>query len=366
MKRKALAIVLSCVLAFSGVLGMVGCSGGAGAAAKDVTDLVYAANTDTDGLDESYAVPEEVTGVAPTIGALTQITAMLCGDESKVAAAPTAQISDRFKSVISSYEAGNPDGYDSTSVEDIIASGAQVAYGPVALFSDEQKQQLSDAGVTFIPMSNLGTVDGICACTELIGAILGDEEYARAQEFTAYWKGNVSDAQERTSGLSDDEKPTVLNLSYSNGAFGCESGETMIGTYIEAAGGVNVAKDYSVVSSGGQNGGATLDEEQIVDWNPDYILCYSTECTEQVLNDDALASVTAVKNGDVYTVPTGLYLWSVRSGEGALMAPWVGTIINAELFEDVDMVSMTQDFFKTYYGYDLSTEDAESILQGTW
>ena len=140
----------------------------------------------------------------------------------------------------------------------------------------------------------------------------------------------------------------------------------MIGSYIAAAGGKNVSANYSIKSTGGQNGGASVDEEQIVKWNPDYIITYSTEATAQVQNDKALASVTAVKKGHVYTCPKGLYLWSVRSGEGALMTPWIGTIINHKLFSDVNMTKMTQTFFKQYYRYALSDADTAKILQGTY
>lgn len=374
--RRVVLTGLSCALAFSCVGTLAACSSTSGSSTtSSSTEATATADTSSDTRTVTvdgtgYTIPSEVTKVAPTIGALAQVTMMLSPTEGKVAAASTSQISDQFKEVLSAYSQGNPNNYDSSDVEQIIQSGAQVAYGPSSTFSDEQKQQLSNAGVTFIPMDNLTTVDGICDTTLAIGQILGGDSVQRAQDFVDYWKANTEDAQNRTANLSDDQKPTVLNLSYSNGAYTTEAGASLISSYIEAAGGVSLSKDYTSSTQGGGGGkgkgGATVDEEQIVTWNPDYIITYSADATQAVLGDAALADVTAVKEGHVYTSPKGLYLWSVRSGEGAMMAQWLGTKINPDLFSDVDMTQMVKDFFKNYYNYDLSDNDAQAVLDGTY
>ena len=155
-------------------------------------------------------------------------------------------------------------------------------------------------------MDNITTVDGICDTTLAIGTILGGDAETRAEEFVQYWKSNTEDAESRTANLTDDEKPTVLALAYSNGSWTTETGQSMITSYIEAAGGTSLSKDYTAQESSGGGrgkGGAVVDEEQIVSWNPDYIITYSTEATDALLSDAALADVTAIKEGHVYTSP---------------------------------------------------------------
>lgn len=368
--KRLLGFLLSTLLVMGSVFTLAGCQGAASSSSSPSVTVSQSSTAATravktqDGTE--YTVPSTVNKVAPTIGALAQITEMLGNGTSKISAAPTQQISEKFKSVLSAYVASNPNNYDSTNVEQIIQSGAQVAFGPSRVFSDEQKAQLQAANVVFVPMDSLSSVDDICNTTLLIGQILGSDEEKVAQQFVSYWKANISDAQARTASLKDSDKPSVLNLSYSNGAWTTESGSSLIGSYIEAAGGVNVVKDYSVQSQGGPSGGAAVDEEQIVAWNPDYIITYSAEATQQIMNSATLKSVKAVQQGHVYTSPKGLYLWSVRSGEGALMAPWLGTIIHPDLFNNVDMTKMTQSFFKTYYAYALNDEDTQKVLQGTY
>lgn len=311
---------------------------------------------------DDYAIPEEVTGVAPVIGALVQLTAMVSVGENKIAAAPSGLINEHLSVLINQGSANNPARYDSTSAHDIIQSGAQVAYGPSGFFPESELEKLKEANVTYLPMDNLNSMEGICATAELIGAILGEEEQARAREVTAYWKGEVADAQNRTAQLKKAQRPTVLNLALGESGYTCEPGETMIGAYIEAAGGRNVVKDYKGVAE--RN--TPITSKQIEKWNPSCILAYSYDVANELLRDPLLKDTTAVRTGSIYVVPKSMYLWSVRSGEGALMPAWIGTCINPELFTDVDMNKKVRAFFKRFYEMDISTREAELILGASW
>jgi iron complex transport system substrate-binding protein len=82
------------------------------------------------------------------------------------------------------------------------------------------------------------------------------------------------------------------------------------------------------------------------------------------MNDPALATVPAVKNGKVYTEPEGTYPWSVRSAEGVLMPVFLGTILHPDKFADLSLADVTKTFYKDYYGYDLSQEQLDAILAG--
>ena len=100
MKRKLTAVVLCIALGALCVTGLSACGGGSAKATKDVTDLVVAANPEGTELAESYIVPENVDAIAPCIGSMVQLSAMLTVGDSKIAAAPIAQISDEFKEVL--------------------------------------------------------------------------------------------------------------------------------------------------------------------------------------------------------------------------------------------------------------------------
>ncbi|MDR1581456.1 MAG: ABC transporter substrate-binding protein [Synergistaceae bacterium] len=208
-------------------------------------------------------IPAEVTKAAPLIGAFAQMTEMLTAGSGKISAAATNNISDYFKQVFPDYVKSNPNNYNSSAVEDLIASGTQVVYGPDSFFSDDQKRQLASANIAYVAINNIRNVDGMCESFGIIGSILGPEEEKRAADFVDYYRGNIGLAKLRTDGVKD--KLRFLSVFYSADTYTTINGKDICNEYIEAAGGINVAKDYMP-----KTGGNTLivDAEQIVAWNP--------------------------------------------------------------------------------------------------
>ena len=325
------------------------------------TEEQAATRTVTDSNGNEVTIPAQVERVAPTMGAFAQATEMFCAGNGKIAAASNKQISDAFKAVFTDYNESNPNSYDSSSVEDLIAADVQVVYGPASVYSDEQLEQLRQAGIAVVALNKLSTVEDMCNNFLTIGEILGDEEYARAQQFVEYYKQSISDAQQRASKLTDAQKHTVLQMNVSGDQYVCADDKDISNAYYEAVGAKNVAAGYEGAQSGQYR---SVDAEQIVKWNPEYIVTMNTNVKDQILSDSALADVDAVKNGNVYVCPTALYLWCVRSAEGALMAPWLGSVMYPELYADQDMQQVLQDFYKNFYNTELSDADAQNILSG--
>lgn len=325
------------------------------------TEEQAATRTVTDSNGNEVTIPAQVERVAPTMGAFAQATEMFCAGNGKIAAASNKQISDAFKAVFTDYNESNPNSYDSSSVEDLIAADVQVVYGPASVYSDEQLEQLRQAGIAVVALNKLSTVEDMCNNFLTIGEILGDEEYARAQQFVEYYKQSISDAQQRASKLTDAQKHTVLQMNVSGDQYVCADDKDISNAYYEAVGAKNVAAGYEGAQSGQYR---SVDAEQIVKWNPEYIVTMNTNVKDQILSDSALADVDAVKNGNVYVCPTALYLWCVRSAEGALMTPWLGSVMYPELYADQDMQQVLQDFYKNFYNTELSDADAQNILSG--
>lgn len=306
-------------------------------------------------------IPAVVTRAAPVIGAFAQMTEMLTAGGGKIVAAATNNVSDYFKQVFPDYVESNPNDYNSTSVEDLVAAGAQVAYGPSQLFSDDQKAQLTEAGIPFVPINNIATVEGMCNAFLIIGEILGEAEYARAEEFVEYYTGNINACTALTTDVADEDKVTMLSLFYSADAYTTINGGDICNEYIEAAGGINLAKDYSPAAG---SSSLTVDAEQIVAWNPQFIMTSNQAGKEAILADPALATVDAVVNGNVGVCPYGVYLWSVRSGEGSMLPLWLGTQMYPELYAEVDMAAVVKEFFNYWYNYDISDDEIASTLAG--
>ncbi|MGD9474271.1 MAG: ABC transporter substrate-binding protein [Eubacteriaceae bacterium] len=352
MKKKKFLVSFTLLALFVSIC-LGGCS------QSTTTEATTRTVTDSEGVEIEVAA--DITKAAPAIGAFAQMTEIVAGP-GKIAAAATNNISDTFTKVFPDYLESNPENYDSGSVESIIASGSQVVYGPDSVFSDEQKAQLEEAGIPFVAINNIKDVEGMCDSFLIIGDIFGEEGTQKAQNFVDYYQGNIQTAEDLTASVADTDKVSIMCLRYSGGAYSTINGQDICNEYFEAAGGINVAKDYTADSSGT---GLTINQEQIVAWNPQVIMAFTQSAKEAILADPTLSDVDAVKDGKVYVCPYGVYNWSVRSGEGAMLPLWLGTIMYPDLFANIDMNQVVKDFFNDYYSYDITDGEIETVLAGS-
>lgn len=367
--RGVIAVMAACALA----LAMVGCAGGGSGQSSSTRTVIAADGTQVE-------IPAQVTKVAPTIGALAEVTMIVSKGDPVISAAATQQITDKFKQYFPRYSEGNPNDYSAQSVEDLIASGTQVVFGVQSMYSDDQLDQLEQAGIAFVPINSVSTVDELCDATELIGEILGGDYQQQAQKFSTYWKQQLSDAQNATASVSS--KQTILEAMYNSGSFTTVNSSDIMNEYFEAAGLTNVAADLQKSSAGsngqssGSNGqnsgnkgsggaqGIAIDAESIAQMNPEWIITNSQEGKEALMSNPALSKVTAIANNHVLVSPQGAYLWIVRSGEGAMVPMWLVSQVYPDLAGSYDAKTAVKDFFKEFYSYDLDDAAVEGILAG--
>jgi iron complex transport system substrate-binding protein len=230
-----------------------------------------------------------------------------------------------------------------------------VVYGPV--FSDEVKAQLEAAGIAVITIDKFGTPDEMMSVITLIGDILGDDSPAKAEAFNTFYAATIADVERRVADVPDAERVKTLNLRVGGDGYSTVSGTDISSAYVTSAGGTVVSADFDAANS-------AVGAEQIIAWAPEVIFTMGRSARDQIMNDPALATVPAVKNGKVYTEPEGTYPWSVRSAEGVLMPVFLGTILHPDKFADLSLADVTKTFYKDYYGYDLSQEQLDAILAG--
>ncbi|ALJ21589.1 ABC transporter substrate-binding protein [Microbacterium sp. No. 7] len=308
-----------------------------------------ATRTVTDQYGTRIEIPADVQRVAPTIGAFGHITAVVGAADKIVATIPSLG-EGLFHEV---WPQANPDGHDTANVEEIIASGAQVVYGPNV--TEEVTAQLEAAGIVVITIDRFGTPDEMMTAIELIGDIVGDNGPARASAFTDFYAETIADVEDRVAGA---EPVKVLNLRVGGDGYRTVGGNDISSAYAASAGG-------DVVSADVDSPDGTVGAEQILAWAPEVIFTMGRAAREQIVADPALASVPAVQNGAVFTEPSGTYPWSVRSAEGVLMPVFLGTILHPEAFADLSLAEVTQAFYERFYGYELSDEQTAAVLAGS-
>jgi len=321
---------------------------------------VLASETRTvkDSNGQTVTIAAKIDRVAPSIPAFAQMTEMLTRGGGKISAAYTRSITPYFKKIFPDYLRSNPKNYDCSSIEDLVAARTQVVFGPSSRYSDDQIKQLETLGIPFVALNNIRDVEGMCESYLTIGEILGETEAARAREFVEYYRGNLAEATRRTTDVPENERVRVLSLFFAGAALTTINQNDICDEYIRSAGGVNVAGDYMRMSQGRVN----IDQEAIVNWDPEVIIVNSPEALKELMTLPGLTGVSAIKNNRVHKCPFGIFLWSVRSGEAAMLPLWLGTIMYPERFADIDMKKVVTDFFSEYYNHQLNSEGVERVL----
>lgn len=225
---------------------------------------------------------------------------------------------------------------------------------------DANANKISSLGIPVVQL-NFTTFDTMKKCISLTGEILGEDATKRADKYNNYLDDKVKMVKDITSKIPDAQKPKVLHVE-SLSPIGVDGSKTIINEWIEAAGGVNAAKDVT-------GNMKEVSIEQVMQWNPDIIIFGANGASGKVnpvstlLNDPNWQKIAAVKNGKVYQNPTGAFLWDRYSCEEALQVQWAAKTIHPDKFKDLDIAAETKNFYKTFLNYDLTSEDVDKILK---
>ena len=191
---------------------------------------------------------------------------------------------------------------------------------------------------------------------------MGDEELAAAEKYNELLDSNIAMVQERTSALSEDDKQTVYYMdSRFNDAYHTVGTGEIQESWITCAGGILATKD----DFEGRN--LEITAEKLLEIDPDIIVIGAqtqADVYEMLMNDAVLSELSAVKSGNVYRLPQGIFPWCRTGPEAAIQVIWAGQFLHPELFEDIDMKTVAKDFYKEFYGTDVSDEYIEEIMAG--
>jgi len=195
----------------------------------------------------------------------------------------------------------------------------------------------------------------------IAGDALGPDEKAAAGRFCAYFDSNVAYVRARTDALPASRRPRVLYVHGSSHGTSTEGKGTLVQSWIEAAGGRNIAADSGFEGMGNNN---VVPMEQILRWNPQVVVCMTEKIRQEILGNPQWACVQAVRDGKVFVNPKGIFFWCTRGADEAMQVLWAAKTIHPELFADLDLVARTKSFYQRFYRYDLTKDQALLMLEG--
>lgn len=105
--------------------------------------------------------------------------------------------------------------------------------------------------------------------------------------------------------------------------------------------------------------------EQVIHWNPQVIVVNEEGVEELMLTSPRWSDITAVREGRVYKMPTGISRWGhPGSLETPLALLWIIKTVYPRYGYSIDMRREARYFYKKFFNYPLTEEDLDKILNG--
>lgn len=231
-------------------------------------------------------------------------------------------------------------------------------------FVQEAAEQLqNETGIPVVsircPSSNF-IDENWYAALRLTAELVGRED--RCEELLRYIDGCKADLAERSSAVDEDSKPTVYTGAVTfSGAHGFAGTYANFGPFL-AIGAKNVADETDEASA------FEVDLEKVVVWDPDIIFLDPGNMNlvngEYASNPDFFHSLTAVQNGEIYTMPS-FNNYSTNITYCLMDAYFAGKVLYPDQFADVDMRTKGNEILTEFLGTAFFDEmEADGLYYG--
>lgn len=216
---------------------------------------------------------------------------------------------------------------------------------------------LRQAGLPVVEMK-FTDFDSMKRSLRTTAQVLGTPQAAkRAEDYIHYLDNHLQTIASKTESLAVQQRPRVLHIQSLN-PLKVDGSDTLIDQWIRAAGGRNAA-------DGLKGNMQSVSAEQLLAWQPDVIiLAASAGDISTSAYASQFALLDAVKRGRVWRNPAGVFPWDRYGTETALQIQWAAQKLHPPLFPNLNMVQATRDFYRRFFDYPLTPEEAQKILAG--
>jgi ABC-type Fe3+-hydroxamate transport system substrate-binding protein len=307
--------------------------------------------TIVDLMGNEVQVPIPVKKISTGKLNLTQLTLILAGSES---VANLGDGADASKGTLLNAMFPELEGMTVLTESNMDAEALLIADPDLVMLynrSTELGGNLQTAGFN-VAYCNLGNEEELLQTMKIMATALGGSAPMQAQRYETFYRELMADVAEKSAAIAEDSKPMVAYIRGNGAVCGLNS---MPNNWITAAGGVNIG-----ALAGFPQYAAEMSAEDLIMYDPEIIFAESAQ-TLDYLGSDAFAQLSAVKNGKVYIVPYGLSCSGLANAENPLVWQWAANLIQPSVY-NYDAEQTIRDFFKDFYGYELSDAQLDTIL----
>lgn len=214
--------------------------------------------------------------------------------------------------------------------------------------SEALEQMANETGIPVVSVRYTSTDfinESFYSSMEILGDILDRNE--RCNEVLSYIDSAKEDLNNRTKDIADETKPSAYTGAVTfSGAHGFSGTYSNFGPFM-AINALNVADEM------GEEGAFEVDLEKVLVWDPDIIFLDPGNMNlvneEYNTNSSFFASLSAVQNGEVYTMPS-FNNYSTNITYCLMDSYFAGIVLYPEKFSDIDMKEKGNEILQKFLG----------------
>lgn len=365
--KKLIALLFTLGLAFS----LAACSHQATskqensqASATATSEQAFKPYTFVDDLGHEVKIDKELTAIVPS-GSLAQV--MLLGMAPDLMVGLGGKMPKDMAEYIPDYDRlsqltyfGTILGAADLNVEALASTKAQLIIDMGYTKKGYEEKLASTQELTGIPCVFINAkLDNYGESLRKLGKLLGREEKA---EKMAAWCDKVYNRALKIMEKVGDKK---VNGIYVLG----DKGQNVIAQSQSQAEVLNlVFNNLAVIeNASGKGTGNAVNMEQINLWNPDFVVFGPKSIYQSVATDDAWKQVSAIAHGRYVESPALPYNWTVSppAVQRYLALLWLPSILYPE-YCDYDLQKEVTEYYKLFYGVDLSKEQYAALTKNSF
>ena len=355
--KNILKIFAAFVLISALLLSLTACGLAPSAPSKAAGSAETETRSYTDSVDRTVELPVQIDRIALS-GPATQIYLFaLCPDRLVGIAEPWSSYAEEYldPEYLSMPVLGQLyGGKGELNLETLLSSGAQVVVDigePKSSIVEDLNSLQEQTGIPFVHINS-----GIAMAGDTyreLGRLLNMQDEA---ETLAQYCDRVYARAADIAGRVDKVK--LLYITGDKGLNVIAKGSFHAETIDLMSDNLAVLDDPSAKGIGNE-----VDFEQILSWNPDYILFEPDSVYSAVGEDPLWQNINAIKNGTYYEVPHGPYNWMgfPPSVQRLLGMMWTAKLFYSEQ-ADYDLQAEVTEYYRLFYHCNLTSEQYTALV----
>ncbi len=227
------------------------------------------------------------------------------------------------------------------NVEGLVSLNPEIIFAYASMDKLEM-DQFENSGIPVVAIKG-ETLEESYTAIRLVSDVMNCKE--RGEFYIKACQDLVNMVQSRLE--SHVEKPLAVMFAGPRSIFSVATGNMLQNQILNLSGAFNVARELSGFW-------ANVSPEQIAKWNPDVIFLGSyldVYGKDKILENPQFQTVTAIKEKKIFTFPSNIGWWDYPAPHCVLGVVWCAKTIYPDLFADIDMMAVANEFYKQFVGY---------------